>query len=87
MVTEKLQEEYKDSMLADLSTDDSDDDTDDMYEIVKEEVVKTAKVSTSYIQRKFGLGYSRAAHLIDMLEQKGVIGPANGSKPREVIKK
>ncbi len=87
VVTEKLQEEYKDSMLADLSTDDSDDDTDDMYEIVKEEVVKTAKVSTSYIQRKFGLGYSRAAHLIDMLEQKGVIGPANGSKPREVIKK
>jgi len=60
-------------------------DTDDMFEEVKRAVIEAGKVSTSYIQRKFGLGYSRSAKLIDMLEVGGVIGPANGSKPREVI--
>jgi S-DNA-T family DNA segregation ATPase FtsK/SpoIIIE len=37
------------------------------------------------MQRKLGIGYSRAAKLMDLLEERGVIGPANGSKPREVI--
>ncbi|HYC34524.1 MAG TPA: DNA translocase FtsK, partial [Candidatus Paceibacterota bacterium] len=43
------------------------------------------KASTSYIQRKLRVGYSRAARLMDILEAKGVIGPADGSKPREVL--
>jgi len=58
---------------------------DDLYEDVKEAVIKAGKVSTSYIQRKLGVGYSRAAKLMEMLESNGVIGPAKGSKPREVI--
>lgn len=57
---------------------------DDMYEEAKQTVLETGKASTSYLQRKLGIGYSRAARLMDILEQKGVIGPANGSKPREV---
>ncbi len=65
------------------SLDDSDDD--DLYEEVKEEVLRAGKASTSYIQRKFRVGYSRAAGLIDTLEERGVIGPADGSKPRIVI--
>ncbi len=65
------------------NVDDSDDD--DLYEEVKEEVLRAGKASTSYIQRKFRIGYSRAAGLIDTLEQRGVIGPADGSKPRLVI--
>ena len=64
---------------------DSIDDDDDMYEPAREAVVSAGKASTSYIQRRLGIGYSRAAKLMDMLEQRGVIGPANGSKPREVI--
>ena len=64
---------------------DSLDEEDDLYEAARETVVEAGKASTSYIQRKLGVGYSRAAKLMDLLEQKGVIGPANGSKPREVI--
>ena len=51
----------------------------------REAVIAAGKASTSYIQRKLGVGYSRAARLMDMLEEHGVIGPANGSKPREIV--
>lgn len=61
------------------------DDGDDLYEEVRQEVLRAGKASTSYIQRKFRVGYSRAAGLIDKLEERGVIGPADGSKPRLVI--
>jgi S-DNA-T family DNA segregation ATPase FtsK/SpoIIIE len=64
---------------------DSLDEEDDMYEVARQEVISAKKASTSYIQRKLGIGYSRAAKLMDMLEERGVIGPANGSKPREII--
>jgi S-DNA-T family DNA segregation ATPase FtsK/SpoIIIE len=64
---------------------DDDNDDDEMYEPAKRAVIQTGKASTSYLQRKLGIGYSRAAKLIDMLEERGVIGPANGSKPREVL--
>ncbi|MDE1975457.1 MAG: hypothetical protein KGI49_03045 [Patescibacteria group bacterium] len=73
-----------DSMGGALDSD-SLEDEDDMYEPAREAVVAAGKASTSYIQRKLGIGYSRAAKLMDMLEERGVIGPANGSKPREVI--
>ena len=45
------------------------------------------KASTSYLQRKLGVGYARAAKLIDMLEERGVIGAGNGAKPREILEK
>ncbi len=61
------------------------EDEDDLYSDAKEVVVSAGKASTSYLQRKLGVGYSRAAKLIDLLEEKGVIGPANGSKPREIL--
>lgn len=67
------------------STVEDDSDDDDLYEEVKEEVLRAGKASTSYIQRKFRIGYSRAAGLIDVLEERGVIGPADGSKPRQVL--
>ncbi len=63
----------------------SDDDDDDMYEDARQAVLEAGKASTSYLQRKLRLGYSRAARLMDMLEERGVIGPADGSKPRLVI--
>lgn len=60
---------------------------DDMYEAAKQTVIETGKASTSYLQRKLGIGYSRAARMMDILEERGVIGPANGSKPRDVLEK
>lgn len=51
-----------------------------------EELVRdTGKVSTSFLQRSLGIGYARAASLVDKLEEKGVIGPADGAKPRKVL--
>jgi len=51
----------------------------------KELVIKTGKASASYLQRMFRIGYARAASLLDMLEMQGIVGPAEGAKPREVL--
>ncbi|PCI30259.1 hypothetical protein COB55_00565 [Candidatus Wolfebacteria bacterium] len=66
------------------SVEDDNDADDDLYEEARETIVQSGKASTSYLQRKLRVGYARAARLIDMLEERGVIGPANGSKAREV---
>ena len=61
---------------------------DPLYDEVKEYVIDVQKASTSLLQRRFGLGYNRAARMIDVLEDRGIIGAAQGSKPRDVyIKK
>lgn len=60
---------------------------DELYEEAKELAIKKGTVSTSALQRSLGIGYSRAAKLMDILEEHGVIGPGNGSKPREVLVK
>lgn len=65
------------------STDDADDD--DLYEEARQIVLGAGKASTSYIQRRLRVGYARAARLVDILEKRGVIGPADGSKPRAII--
>lgn len=72
--------------LDDMGTDKpGGEDDDDMYGEAKRVVTEAGKASTSYIQRKLRVGYSRAARLMDLLEERGVIGPADGSKPRPVI--
>jgi len=58
---------------------------DDLYEDARHTVLEAGKASTSYLQRKLGVGYARAARLMDMLEERGVIGPGSGAKPREVL--
>jgi S-DNA-T family DNA segregation ATPase FtsK/SpoIIIE len=60
---------------------------DDLFEEAREVVIRDQKASTSYLQRKLGVGYARAAKLIDMLEERGVVSPGNGAKPREVLEK
>lgn len=60
---------------------------DPIYNEVVDFAVSTGKISASLIQRKFRLGYNRAARIIDLLEERGIIGPPNGSKPREVLVK
>ncbi len=66
--------------------DDSEED-DELYEEARACVIEAGKASTSYLQRKLKLGYARAARLMDKLEERGVIGPGEGAKPREVLEK
>ena len=67
---------------------DKDEEYDDpLYDEIVEFVVKSGKASASLLQRRFKLGYNRAARVIDLLEERGIIGPMNGSKPREVLVK
>ncbi|MHB8660829.1 MAG: FtsK/SpoIIIE family DNA translocase [Minisyncoccota bacterium] len=72
--------------LANGSFDDEDID-DDLYEDARVAVEEAGRASTSYLQRKLKIGYSRAARLMDVLEAHGIIGAADGSKPREVLTK
>ena len=58
---------------------------DPLYNEIYEFAIETGKISASLIQRRFRLGYNRAARIIDLLEERGIIGPQNGSKPREVL--
>lgn len=58
---------------------------DSLYEEAKNLVVNTGKASASLLQRRFRIGYSRAANILDMLEENGVVGQANGAKPREIL--
>lgn len=58
---------------------------DELFEEAKNIVVTTRQASTSYLQRRLGLGYTRAARIIDQLEAAGIIGPQQGAKPREIL--
>lgn len=58
---------------------------DPLYNDVVEFAVQTGKISASLIQRRFAVGYNRAARIVDLLEERGIVGPPNGSKPREVL--
>ncbi len=66
--------------------DESPDD-DEMYEAARAAVIEAQKASTSYLQRKLGIGYARAARIIDTLEERGVVGRGEGAKPRDVLEK
>ncbi len=70
---------------ADIGGDSDNGDDDELYEEARETVMQAGKASTSYLQRKLRIGYARAARLIDILEERGVIGPGSGAKPRDVI--
>jgi len=57
---------------------------DDLYESAREEVMRAGKASASLLQRRLRIGYARAARILDILEDNGIIGPGEGAKPREV---
>ncbi|MEK7134115.1 MAG: DNA translocase FtsK 4TM domain-containing protein [Patescibacteria group bacterium] len=63
----------------------ADGDDDDLYEDARIIIMEAGKASTSYLQRRLKIGYARAARLMDMLEDRGVIGPSDGAKPRDVL--
>jgi DNA segregation ATPase FtsK/SpoIIIE, S-DNA-T family len=66
--------------------DSSADENDPMFEDAVRLVFEFGKASTSLLQRRLRIGYGRAAHLIDLMERDGLVGPADGSRPREILK-
>lgn len=69
--------------LADGDFEDGDDD--ELFESARELIMEAGKASASLLQRRLRVGYARAARLLDMLEERGVVGPGDGAKPREVF--
>lgn len=68
-----------------VQTTAQDDDVDELLSDAIETVVKAEQASVSMLQRRFRIGYNRAARLVDMMEARGIIGPADGSRPRRVL--
>ena len=77
----------EEEMHATTMTESKDDYDEPLYNEIVEFVITQGKASASLLQRRFRLGYNRAARCIDLLEERGIIGPNNGSKPREVLVK
>lgn len=81
--------EYDDNMVVtdnEIEQEEQAEEEDELFPEALDFVVDQQKASTSLIQRRFRIGYNRAARIVDDMEQRGFIGPANGSKPREVYK-
>jgi len=71
--------------IAGVGLDGGDADSDDLFEEAKELIINSGKASASYLQRRLSIGYARAARLLDLLEEAGIISAGNGSKPREIL--
>ena len=78
-------ENYKSYVILDNKYHNKITNPDDLYDEAKQAVMETGKASTSFLQRKLGIGYAQASRLIDMLEENGVIGRGQGAKPRDVL--
>jgi DNA segregation ATPase FtsK/SpoIIIE, S-DNA-T family len=91
---QQAQPEYDDTFLLAPPSDDDEsdaaaddiDNNDPMYEKAVKVVLEMGKASTSILQRRLRIGYGRAARLLDVMQREGIIGPPDGSRPREVLK-
>ncbi|MDP1807987.1 MAG: DNA translocase FtsK 4TM domain-containing protein [Actinomycetota bacterium] len=84
-IKKQAKPEYKREILAEKKAKPEIKFEDDLFDEALEMVVMTGQASTSSLQRRLRVGYARAARLVDMLEQRGLVGPADGSKPRAVL--
>jgi S-DNA-T family DNA segregation ATPase FtsK/SpoIIIE len=81
---------YDDNILKprdddEAALEEADAEQDPVYDDAVRVVAETRRCSTSWLQRKLGLGYNRAARIVEMMERRGLVGPANGAKDREVL--
>ena len=81
---ESLQESLKEASKEETEFLEFGESDEELYEEAKRVVIRARKASASLLQRRLKIGYARAARILDMLEERGVIGPGKGSKPREV---
>lgn len=86
-VTEQQGADYQESMMPsdEPSATGSDEPLDDLYEDAVKLVIEMETASISMLQRRFRVGYNRAARIVDQMEEQGVVGPSEGSKPRKVL--
>jgi S-DNA-T family DNA segregation ATPase FtsK/SpoIIIE len=78
--------EKQKTMNGDGTVDFSDPDQgDELFEEAKEVILQAGKASTSFLQRRLKVGYARAARLMDLMEEAGIVGPGEGAKPREIL--
>ena len=81
---EEMSRNIQDESLVEFKEVESDNEEGAVYEAAKEEVIRSGKASATLLQRRLRIGYPKAARILDMLEEKGIVGPADGAKPREV---
>lgn len=89
-LTEKLDQSYDEEVIKELAQETTDGFSDlkqdELLPEAEEIIIQAGKASASYLQRRLRIGYARAARILDLLEEKGIIGPADGAKPRKVYK-
>lgn len=82
---ENITERQKVQGIAGVGLAGGGEDSDELFEEAKELIINSGKASASYLQRRLSIGYARAARLLDLLEEAGIISAGNGSKPREIL--
>jgi S-DNA-T family DNA segregation ATPase FtsK/SpoIIIE len=82
---DEVTERQKVMGIAGVGMDGANEIGDDLLEEAKELIINSGKASASFLQRRLSIGYARAARILDILEEIGVVGPVNGSKPREIL--
>ena len=75
--------EVYDPILSEIES--NNDHSDSLLEEAIKLVIKTGTASASFLQRRLKTGYARAARLLDLMEEKGIVGPSNGAKPRDIL--
>jgi len=78
-------EQDKSSIFDAMEDSENLEEEDELYKDARETIIAAGKASTTFLQRKLRIGYARAARLMDILEEEGVVGPADGARPREVL--
>ena len=76
---------YQEEMIPDEIPETQEEPDDELFDEAVEMIIEMQRASVSMLQRRFRIGYTRAARLIDMMEDRGIVGPYEGSKPRKVL--